>query len=40
MKGLAKGLLVLGIILIIGMIGGNNDSSADTCIKSGCSVSA
>ena len=37
MKGLAKGLLVLGIILIIGMIGGNNDSSADTCIKSGCS---
>jgi hypothetical protein len=37
MKGLAKGLLVLGIILIIGMIGSNSDSSADTCIRSGCS---
>ena len=36
MKGLAKGLLVLGILLIIGMIGSAGESSTNTCIKSGC----
>lgn len=35
-NGLAGGLLVLGIILIIGLIVGAGDSSANTCIKSGC----
>lgn len=35
-NGLAGGLLVLGIILIIGLIAGTGDSSANTCIKSGC----
>ena len=36
MNGLAGGLLVLGVILIIGLIAGAGDSSANTCIKSGC----
>ena len=35
-NGLAGGLLVFGIILIIGLIAGAGDSSANTCIKSGC----
>lgn len=36
MNGLAGDLLVLGVILIIGLIAGASDSSANTCIKSGC----
>jgi len=36
MNGLAGGLLVLGVILIIGLIAGAGDSSSNTCIKSGC----
>lgn len=35
-NGLAGGLLVLGVILIIGLIAGSGDSSANKCIKSGC----
>ncbi len=36
MNGLAGGLLVLGVILVIGLIAGAGGSSANTCIKSGC----
>lgn len=36
MNGLAGGLLVLGVILVIGFISGAGDSSASKCIKAGC----
>ena len=36
-SGLAGCLLVLGVILIIGLFAGSDDSSANRCIKSGCS---
>ncbi len=35
-SGLAGGLLIIGVILIIGLIAGAGDSSANTCIKSEC----
>ncbi len=35
-NGLAAGLLVFGIILIIGMIGDATGSSTNKCINSGC----
>lgn len=35
-NGIAAGLLVFGIIIIIGMIGNAADSSSNRCIKAGC----
>ena len=35
-NGIAAGLLIFGIILIIGMIGNAADSSSNRCSKAGC----
>ena len=35
-NSLAVGLLILGVVLIIGLLAGNGDSSVSTCSKPGC----